>query len=75
MCVDISRLYVYVHCFVVPGCNVARRYVDVGYCDMFSVCNVYLDLLKLGFLNGVMSACVSCMIFLKIFESISVDQR
>ena len=30
----------------VCGCGVSRRYVDVCYCDMFSVVNVYLDHLK-----------------------------
>ena len=25
------------------GCAVSRRYIDVCYCDMFSVVNVYLD--------------------------------
>ena len=25
------------------GCGVSRRYIDVCYCDMFSVVNVYLD--------------------------------
>ena len=55
-------LYVHVRCFVVRGCGVSRRYIDVCYCDMFSVVNVYLDHLKfvfwmfgfrgeLGFLN------------------------
>ena len=39
-------LYVYVCCFVVCGCAVSRRYVDVYYCDMFSVVNVYLYHLK-----------------------------
>ena len=39
-------LYVRVSCFVVCGCGVTRRYVDVCYCDMFSVVNVYLDHLK-----------------------------
>ena len=33
-------------CFVVRGCGVSRRYIDVCYCDMFSVVNVYLDHLK-----------------------------
>ena len=28
------------------GCSVSRRYVDVCYCDMFSVVNVSLDHLK-----------------------------
>ena len=27
-------------------CGVSRRYIDVCYCDMFSVVNVYLDHLK-----------------------------
>ena len=28
------------------GCGLSRRYIDVCYCDMFSVVNVYLDHLK-----------------------------
>ena len=39
-------LYVRVSCFVVCGCVVSRRYIDVNYCDTFSVVNVYLDNLK-----------------------------
>ena len=39
-------LYVCVSCFVVRGCDVSRRYIDVFYCDMFSVVYVYLDHLK-----------------------------
>ena len=39
-------LYVRVSCFVVRGCAVSKRYMDVCYCDMFSVVNVYLDHLK-----------------------------
>ena len=39
-------LYVRVSCFVVRGYGVSRRYIDVCYCDMFSVVNVYLDHLK-----------------------------
>ena len=39
-------LYVRVSCFVVHGCGVSRRYINVCYCDMFSVVNVYLDHLK-----------------------------
>ena len=39
-------LYVLVSCFVVRRCGVSRRYIDVCYCDMFSVVNVYLDHLK-----------------------------
>ena len=30
----------------VVKCGVSRRYIDVCYCDMFSVVNVYLDHLK-----------------------------
>ena len=33
-------------CFVVRGCAVWRRYIDVCYCDMFSVVHVYLNHLK-----------------------------
>ena len=40
-------LYVCVSCFVVRGCDVSRRYIDVCNCDMLSVVNVYLDHLKL----------------------------
>ena len=39
-------LYVRVSCFVVRGCGVSRRYIDVCYCDMVSVVNVYFDHLK-----------------------------
>ena len=35
--------YVCVCCFVVRGCVVSRRYIDVCKCDMFSAVNVYLD--------------------------------
>ena len=33
-------------CFVVHGCAVSRRYINVCNCDMFSVVDVYLDHLK-----------------------------
>ena len=36
-------LYVRVRCFVVRGCGVSRMYIDVCYCDMFSVVNVLMD--------------------------------
>ena len=36
-------LYVCVCCFVVCGCDVLRMYIDVCYCDMFSVVNVCFD--------------------------------
>ena len=39
-------LYVCVCSFVVHGCAVYRKYIDVCYCDMFSVVNVYLYHLK-----------------------------
>ena len=42
-----SVLYVSVSCFVVRGCAVSRRYINVCNCDMFSVVNVYHDHLKL----------------------------
>ena len=34
------------------GCGVSRRYIDVCYCDMFSIVNVYRDHLK--FCMGVL---------------------
>ena len=37
-------LYVPASCFVVHGCVVSRRYIDVCSCDVFSVVN--LDHLK-----------------------------
>ena len=39
-------LYVRVTCFVVRGCAVSRRYINVCNCDMFSVVNVYHEHLK-----------------------------
>ena len=42
-------LYVRVSCFVVRGCAVSRRYINVCNCDMFSSVNVYLYHLKLYF--------------------------
>ena len=39
-------LYIHVSCFVGRGCGVSRRYIDVCYCDILSVVNVYLDHLK-----------------------------
>ena len=40
-------LYVRVSCFVVRGCAVSRRYINICHCDMFSVVNVNLDHMKL----------------------------
>ena len=50
-------LYVCVRCFVVRGCSVLRRYIDV--CNIFSVVNVYLDHLKFCVvcINGLMYDC------------------
>ena len=39
-------LYVPVSYFVVRGCAVTKRYINVCHCDMFSVVYVYLDHLK-----------------------------
>ena len=39
--------YVHIICFVVCGCAVSRRYIDVCNCDVFSVVNVYLDHLNI----------------------------
>ena len=39
-------VYVRVSCFVVRGCAVSRRSIDVCNGDMFSVVNMYLDHLK-----------------------------
>ena len=64
---------VLVNCFVVRGCGVSRRYIDVCYCDMFSVVNVYLDHLKLCVLivEG-MSVAVNVMLSLMSLMSLSV---
>ena len=39
-------LYVRVSCFVVHGCAVSWRYINVCHCDVFSVVNMYLDYMK-----------------------------
>ena len=44
-------LYVCVSCFVVRGCAVSRRYIDICNCDKFSVFNVYLDHFKFGVMS------------------------
>ena len=41
-----AMLYVRVNCFIVRGCAVSRRYINVCNCDMFGVVNVYLDHLQ-----------------------------
>ena len=40
-------LYSRVSCFVVRGCAISRRYINVYNCGVFSVVNVYLDHLKI----------------------------
>ena len=54
-------LYVRLTCFVVRGCAVSRRYIDVFNCDIFSVVNVYLDHLKFCIvcINGRRYVCCS----------------
>ena len=49
------------NCFLVRGCAVLRRYVNVCNCDMFSVVNVYLDHLKFCVvcINDQMYVCCS----------------
>ena len=54
-------LYVRVSRFVVCGCGVSRRYIDVCYCDMFSVVNVYLDHLKFCGMPVVVNVMLSLM--------------
>ena len=39
-------LYVRVNCFVVCGCAVSRRYINVCNSDVFNVVNMSLDHLK-----------------------------
>ena len=39
-------VFVRVRCFIVRGCAVSRRYINVCNCDMLSVVNVYLGYLK-----------------------------
>ena len=53
--------YVRVSCFVVRGCGVSRRYIDVCYCDKFSVVNVYLDHLKFEGMSVVVNVMLSLM--------------
>ena len=43
---DVLYAVLHVRCFVVRGCAVSRRYINVCNCDMFSVVYVYLDYLK-----------------------------
>ena len=54
-------LYVRVSGFVVRGCAVSRRYINVCNCDIFSVVYVYFDNLKFCFvyIDGRMYVCCS----------------
>ena len=54
-------LYVRVSCFVVNGCTVPRRYIDVCNYDVFCVVNLYLDHLKFCVvrINGQRYVCCS----------------
>ena len=49
VCCDVlyAVLYVRVNCFVVRGCAISRRYINVCNSDGFSVVNVYHDHLRL----------------------------
>ena len=54
-------LYVRVSCFVVRGCAVSRRYINVCNGDMLSIVNVHLDLLTFCVvcINGRRYVCCS----------------
>ena len=54
-------LYVRVSCFVVRGCAVSRRYINVCNSDVFSVVNMYLYHLKFCVvsINGRRYVCCS----------------
>ena len=56
-----AGLYFSVSCFVVRGCAVSRRYINVYNCDVFSVVNVYLDHFKFCVvcINGERYICCS----------------
>ena len=54
-------LYGRVNCFVVRGCAVSRRYINVFNSDVFSVVNMYFDHLKICVvcINGRRYVCCS----------------
>ena len=54
-------LYVNGNYFVVRGCAVSRRYINISNSDVFSVVNVYLDHLKFCVvcINGRRYVCCS----------------
>ena len=59
--VPYAVLYICVNCFVMRGCAVSRRYIDVCSSDVFNVVNVYLDHLKFCVvcINGRRYVCCS----------------
>ena len=64
-------LYVRVSCFVVRGCGVSRRYIDVCYCDMFSVVKMFLDRFQFCIvcINGRRYVCCSeCYVVCNEFD-------
>ena len=54
-------LYVWVNCFIVRGCAVSRRYINVCDSDVFSGGNIYRDHLKFYVvcINGKWYVCCS----------------
>ena len=54
-------VYVRVNCFVVRGCAVLKRYINVCNSDVSSIVNMYLDHLKFCVvcINGRMYVCCS----------------
>ena len=53
------------------GCGVSRSYIDVCYCDMFSVVNVYLDHLKCCVVCINSRRCVCCSVMLSLMSVMS----
>ena len=63
VCLCRAVLYVRVSCFVVCGCAVYSRYIDVCNCDVFSVVYMYLDHMKfcvVCFYGGRYICCSEC---------------
>ena len=54
-------LYISVNCFVVRGCAVSRRYINVYNCDVFGVVNICLVLCVL--MVEIMSVVLNVMLF------------
>ena len=62
-------VYVRVICFVVRGCVVTRRYINVYNCDMFGVVNVYQDHMKFCVV------CINCRMYVCCSECIVVSNE